>query len=455
MKIRVLLICAILFSIASAQTVEKKNLSVTVYSQGFGAIKDVRSLKLEAGINNISIKDVAEKIDPSSVYIRFNGEVIEQNYSYDLANMDGVLQKYLDKSIRLINDSGDVIKGKLISAKSGGIIVRKENDELVMLPDYNNYIISTNKFPERLMSKPSLLWTVKVPEKGRQDVEVSYKTDGMKWHSEYVAILKDNDTKIDLKAWVSIENKSGTTYKNAKLKLVAGQLNIIEKVRFKIYECRMLIPPSLDEYGDQFAEKSFFEYHIYNLQHPATILNNETKQISLFDAENVPVTKKYLFRSGYDSNVDLWGERKVSVTIECNNNSSSNLGMPIPAGIVRLYKTEDSAYIYIGKNKIDHISKNEKILLKIGEASEITAKETVLENKKISDNIYEKTWQVVFYNHKNEDAVVEVNKYMGGDWEVLNSTYEYKKDNAHSVTIYVPAKKDSESILTLKTRYTF
>jgi hypothetical protein len=433
--------------IVNAQTIEKKSLAVTVYNQNLGVVKDVRTADLNWGLNNLAITDVSQMIDPTSVHIKLNGEVIEQNFQYDLVGMGKVLQKYIDKNISLYGPNNELIEGALLSSNGNQIVIQKKDGGLILLPDLAKYRISVDKLPEGLITKPTLLWQLNASDSGKQDLEISYQTSGLNWHAEYVAVLDAQDTKLDIKSWVSVVNNSGTSFENAKLKLIAGNPNILQ-------DKKMVRGGRGNEvsYINNISEKSFFEYHLYDLQRPITIRNNETKQISLFDASNVSVVKKYLYRSsGYSYSGG--SQNKVDVVVEFENKAQNNLGMSMPAGKVRVYKSDGGSSEFIGEDMIDHTPKDEKVKLKIGEAFDIVAEETQLDNKKISDKIYEYIIQIKLRNHKAEDITVDVEKNLGSNWEVKESNYEYTKKDASTITYKIPVKKDGESIITLKVRY--
>lgn len=451
MKNLVLLVSAITFALPSfnyAQENNQKQVSVTVYNNNLGVIKDVRDINLKSGMSNVSITDVAKLIDPTSVHIKFDGEVIEQNYQYDLVSLDKILQKYVDKEISLFSENNEFVEGKLLSSMGGQIVLETKEGGLLMIPNVSKYRFSVGSLPEGLITKPTLVWLLNSNKSGKQDVEISYQTQGMNWHAEYVAVLNKDDTKIDLNSWVSVENNSGTTYKNAKLKLVAGDVNRVQDNR-RIYKGREQIEMlAMTAAADQFEEKEFFEYHIYNLQRPTTLSQNETKQISLFESQNVDANKKYFFRStGYSSN------SKVNVIIEFANKEEQNLGVPMPKGKVRVYKSDGESVEFVGEDLIDHTPKNETIKLKIGDAFDVIAEERQVEHKKITNKVYEQDFEIKIKNRKNEKVVVEVERYLGLNWEVLSSSLEYKKKNAQTITFQVPVNKDDETVLIYKVRY--
>jgi len=436
-----------------AQEYNQKKLAVTVYNNNLGVVKDVRELNIKSGNSKISISDVAKLIDPTSVHIKLDGQVIEQNYQYDLVNLNKILLKYVDRDVQLFNENNELIEGKLLSAVSGQVVLQKKDGGLLMIPTLAKYRISVENLPDGLITKPTLVWSVNSNKSGKQDVEISYQTQGMGWHAEYVAVLNKNDTKLDLNSWVSVDNNSGATYRNAKLKLVAGDVNRVQE-RQKLYKNRgQVMHAEADFAAPQFEEQSFFEYHIYNLQRPTTLAQNETKQISLFEAQNVAAKKKYFFRSGggYYGNNNSKG--KVNVIVEFDNKESQKLGVPMPKGKVRMYKSDGESIEFVGEDFIDHTPRNETIKLKIGDAFDILAEERQVEHRKITDRVYEQVQEIKIKNRKKEDVVVEVERHLGHNWEILNTTIDYKKKNSTTIVFQVPVKENEETILNFKVRY--
>ena len=431
-----------------SQNIVQKDLSVTVYNNNLGVVKDVREMDLTEGLSVISITNVAKLIDPTSVHIKFEGEVIEQNYQYDLVSLDKILQKYIDREIRLVSESNELVEGKLLSALGNQVVLEKRDGGLLMIPNISKYRFSVEALPEGLITKPTLVWQINSKNSGDQDIEISYQTQGMNWHAEYVAVLNEDDTKLDLNSWVSVDNKSGTTYKDAKLKLVAGDVNRVQERR-RIYKGREQIEMmAMTADQTQFEEKEFFEYHIYNLQRPTTLAQNETKQISLFESDDVDANKKYFYRSTGSNS-----KGKINVIVEFSNKEEQNLGVPMPKGKVRVYKSDGESIEFVGEDLIDHTPKNEEIKLKIGDAFDILAEETQLDHKKITNRVYEKTYEVKIKNRKNEKIDVEVERYLGYNWEVLESSLKYTKKNAQTITFIVPVNQNDDFVLTYKVRY--
>lgn len=424
---------------------QERKTSVTVYNDNLGVVKETRQINLQRGVSEIKISDVAAQIDPTSVYIKLNGSVIEQNYQYDLVSVYKILEKYLDKSVQLINEKGELLEGTLLSAQGGQLVLRRRDGGLTMLGGLDKYRVNVADLPEGLITKPTLVWKVDSRASGRQDAEISYHTAGMKWRAEYVAVLNRNDSKLDLKAWVSIENNSGATYPNATLKLIAGDINRVQdempmypRQRGKMMMAEAAVAP-------QFEEQSFFEYHAYALQRPTTLANNETKQISLFEAENVSVTKKFLHKGG----------KKVNVVVEFENKSSNQLGMPLPKGKVRVNKEDRGAIEFIGEDQLDHTPKDEKIALKIGDAFDIVAEEVQTDYKQLSERSSETTWKITFKNRKDEAVTIEAERYFGYNWQVVNASHNFEKKNATTAVFRVPVPKGREADLIFTVRNSY
>lgn len=443
-------------AMVSAQDSQRKSVAVTVYNQNLGVIKDVRSMDVKPGRSEIRVRDVAQLIDPTSVHINFSGTVLEQNYQYDLIGMEKILQKYLDKDIQLTGKQGEFIEGKLLSSYNGQIVLQKKDGGLLMIPDISEYRLAVGTLPEGLITVPTLIWSVDSKNSGAQDVEISYQTGGMNWHAEYVAVLNENDTKLGLNSWVSIDNRSGASYKDAVLKLVAGDVNLVSGDGRGPRMDRDVMMMAKTEAVQQFQEKEFFEYHIYNLQRPATLANNETKQISLFEADNINVVKKFLYRSGV---YGYWRgnqpQNKVAVVVEFENKENNNLGVPMPKGKVRLYKSDGKALEFVGEDWVDHTPRDEKVKLTIGDAFDIAVEDNQTEDKRISDRVSEQTFEIKLRNRKKEDVTVEVERSLGTNWEILNSSHSYEKKDAFNVIFKVPVKKGEESVLKFKVRYQY
>lgn len=438
---------------ASAQTDDVKSTTITVYNNDLGVVKQTRAVSLPAGESTVEIVDVAARLDPTSVHVKLDGEVIEQNYQYDLVGLEKILKKYVDRQIALVDEEGKRTTGTLLSAFGTQIVLRGADGGLTMIPDASEYQMEVGALPEGLKTKPTLAWSVNSNRAGAQDVELSYHTAGMAWHAEYVAVLNEDDTKMDLKAWVSVDNRSGASYKNAELKLVAGEVN------------RATQPAGMGGYRDegyaekvspltpQFTEDAFFEYHIYRLQRPADVANNETKQISLFEADDATVEKVLRYRAGVGRYRNEGREGNAVVFVDFVNDEKSGLGKPMPRGKLRLHKSDGRAVEFIGEDWIEHTPKKEKITVKVGEAFDVKVKEKTTDFEKIGDDAVEIAYEITVKNRKEEPVKVEIDAPMSGEWRILDSSIDYEKVNAWLARFVVSVSADDETTLTFRVRY--
>ncbi len=438
------------FSNIDAQTA----VEVTVYNSNIGLVKDQREIKLDKGLQELQFMDVASQIIPTSVSIKsltqqggFN--IIEQNYEYDLISPQRLLNKYVGKEVKLytknpFTDKEEIVSAKIISNNEGNPVFQIGKD---ITFGHSGRIIFP-EIPENLISKPTLIWLIYNQLKGDQKMEVRYLTNGINWRASYVMVLNEKDDKADLSGWVTIDNKSGTTYKNSRLKLVAGDINRVEESQPR--RDRMLLMAPSTEAKAQFAEQEFFEYHIYTLGRPTDLKDNQTKQISLMDANNIPVKKEFVFYGSQyyyrGKHSEIASNQKVPVFIELSNKKENNLGIPLPKGIIRVYKYDhDKSLQLVGENTIDHTPKDEKIRIKLGDAFDVVASKKQADWQKITEKLYEAAFEISIRNHKKEDIVVKVIEPIPGDWKVLQSSHEFKKADAFTLTFDVPVAKDKET----------
>ena len=425
---------------------QDRNIAVTVYNNNLAVVKDVRTLNLQNGISELSYRDVASKIDPTSVHFKSltapdKVNILEQNYEYDLVSLSKIAEKYLDKKISVYTKKDDKVSGKLISYEFDNLLLQMDTGAIKSLSKSSIVDIDFPKLPEGLITRPTLVWKIENEKPGDHKTEVSYMTSGMNWHAEYVAVAKNNDTKLELNAWVSIDNKSGATYPEAKLKLIAGDVHKIEQPRRQRGSERFMIAAAKAE--PQFEEKEFFEYHMYTLNRKSTVRNNQVKQISLFPATEANIKKIYTFEPRLS-------DKKIRVNLEFVNSKKNGLGMPLPAGKVRVYKEDpaDRSLEFIGEDKLDHTPKDEKAKLFLGNAFDIKAERTMIEKKSTSKRSHDETWQIKIRNHKNTDIEVIVIEKFYGFWKIKEATHRYKKIDATKLNFFVKVPKDQESVLT-------
>ncbi|MGB5108027.1 MAG: hypothetical protein WBP29_12585 [Candidatus Zixiibacteriota bacterium] len=439
----ILLIC---FGIAP---VSADDIALTVYNQNLALVKEGRTLEFQKGANRMRLTDVAAAIDPTSVHFRMRGsdnvELLEQNYQYDLVSSDKILQKYLGNTVDIVLKNGDVVSGRFLSLSSGYMVLALNDGAIRMINSLEMLSVTAPKLPEGLIVTPTLEWLIDSDVSGQREVEISYLTTNISWHAEYVAQLDKDDKNLRLSGWVSLDNQSGKTYKDAKLKLVAGEINRVMPAPYA--KGRMETFAAADAAGQGFEEKTFFEYHLYALGRQTTIGDNETKQVSLFEPASTAVRKLYRYEA-------VQGSNNVNVVVSFKNAEAGGLGMPLPAGKIRMTKLDsDGSEEFVGEDQIDHTPKNEEVELRVGNAFDVVGETAVVDSRRISDRVREETVEVKLRNRKTEDVTVSVRYGLYGDWQVLESNFEYVKKTAQRLEFTVPAKADQEAILKFRIRY--
>lgn len=430
--------------------IERKDLFITIYNNNLGVIKDSRIVELKKGFNELSFKDVAQYLEPSSVKLKFNGTVIEQNFRYDLVDFSKVLQKYVDKKIELIVDNGAIVEGNLLSSYGSQVVLQKNDKSIIMLPDINKYKINLPSLPEELITQPTLVWALEAEKSGKQDIQITYQTFGLSWNADYVITLKEQDTKADINAWVNITNNSGAAFKNAKLKLIAGEINRAERPtlrRDRLESVAMMSPKA----AGNFEQQDVFEYKSYDLQRSTDINDKENKQISLFDAKDVKIQKKYAINT-YQYNSITKG--KVNVTINFENKDKNSLGIPFPYGKARIFESGEKNDDLVGEDFIDHTPEGEKITLNVGTAFDVLYEQKVLKERNITDKVRESESEITIKNRKDEDIIVEVTHSIGNNWEIIEKTHDFEQKDSSNILFKIPVKKKAEAKLKLKVRYT-
>jgi hypothetical protein len=448
---------------ASSTLDDQTGVALTIYNVNLGLVKDQRQIKLFKGIGDLRFMDVASQIMPTSVHIKslINPEslqVLEQNYEYDLLNPEKLLDKYVGKEVKLYTKNPYTEREELVTAtllSNNGQPIFRIGDEITF--GHPGRIIFPG-VPENLNAKPTLVWMLENNLLSTQKIEASYLTNGINWRSDYVVTLNDKDDKADLSGWVTIDNHSGATYKNAKLKLVAGDVNRVKnKFEYADKLMRVAEMAAKSAPAPQFKEDSFFEYHIYTLSRPATVKDNQTKQISLVTADEIPVRKELLYYGANYYYYSRYGEamsnQKIGVFVEIQNKKENNLGVPLPKGTVRVYKADKEGSLqFVGEDSIDHTPKDEKIRIKLGDAFDVVGSRKQTDWKKIAYDTYEAAFEISLRNHKKEDVVVKVVEPIPGDWKMLNSSHEYKKAEAFTAEFQIPVAKDGETKLTYRVR---
>jgi len=421
---------------------------VTVYNSNLGVVTETRQLEFDQGVGRLAFRDVPSQIDAASVRFEVIGgggdvAILEQNYAYDLISPDQMYAKYIDQEIELIDKDGRLYVGTLMAYSSGSVTLMENSGRIKIVRLENITEINFPELPEGLITRPTLFWLYRADGKGARDCKVGYQTRGLTWNAEYVGLLDSDEKFLSMSGWSSITNNSGKTYKDAKLKLVAGDIARArpEYARGRDKVMAMAVPEA-----DGFQEKAFFEYHLYTLPRPATVANKEIKQISLFDPAQTPVEKTYTYRPDQHPT-------NVSVELEFINSEEAGMGMPLPAGRVRLFKADDDgSVILLGEDRIGHTPRDEKVKIRVGNAFDIVAEEVMTDQRRISQQVEERDFKVEIRNRKDADITVVVEKRFYGYWQILASDIEYTKKDANTVLFELPvtARKTAEFTYTVR-----
>ena len=463
MKKLYLLLALMLFITASlALAEEKQNIDLTIYNQNFGLVKDRRAIELKNGLNEIRISDVASQIEPTSVHFKsltapLNCSIKEQDYEYDLVSADQLLKKYIDNKIKIVTKDDKSYEGALLSYDGENIVISSNGSISMVCRSNNIREISFPELPEGLITKPTLVWLISTDKPGSHTSEISYLTNGINWEADYVAVIDKDDSKIDLSGWVTINNTSGASYKDANLKLIAGEVHRAPKER--TFEALDGMRMAKSANAPQFEEKSFFEYHMYTLQGKTTVKNNQSKQISLLSVSNVPIKKLYIYDSAdygyyYDSGAEAKDQR-VKVKLELANRKENNLGMPLPKGKIKVYKNDtDGSEQFIGEDAINHTPKDEVIRLTLGEAFDVVG-ERKLTSQRQEGRMREESHEISLRNHKDSDIEVKVIERLPhyGTWKITDNSLQFTKKDAQTIEFSVPVAKNSENKVSYVVRY--
>lgn len=447
---------------SGADTREK--VAITVYNSNFGLVREQRRIELGKGKVELSYADVSAFIQPETVHIRSldapDGlHVLEQNYRYDLLTPEKLLEKYVGKRVKVVRyneklGTDETKEADVLSVEGGSPVLRIDNEIVTGFP--GRFLFPS--LPENLVAKPTLVWLL-ASTQPKQRVEVTYLTQNLNWRADYVVVLDDKDQKGDLTGWVTLTNSSGTAYKNAELKLVAGDVQRVTPPPPPM-EPPMPMPlasATANAAAPQFKQESMFEYHLYSLQRPTDLLDKETKQVSLLEARGFGVKKKLTFRGTeywYQSRFgQLQENQKVSVFLEFKNSEENQLGMPLPKGIVRVYKADSAgAQQFVGEDAIDHTPRDEELEIKLGEAFDVVADRKQTDWKSLGNCSSESAFEIEIRNHKDAKERVEILEPVNGDWEIVQASHASEKKDAREFAFHVDVPARGATKVTYRVR---
>ena len=444
---------------------------------GYALVRTERDVQLAAGRSQLRFTDVAALIDPTTVTFTSLTDpatrVLEQNFQFDLVSTDKLLQKYIDRPLtaeRNLPGGGTTsVSGTLLSS-ADGLVLRSTDGTLTALRDYAS--LRFGELPGGLITQPTLQWDIDSPHGGTQRARVGYQTAGLTWWTDYNLTFsagKDADNGfVDLSAWVSIINQSGASYPDARLKLIAGNVNRAPLPSVPVARASMELA-EVTVTGARIQEKAFDEYHLYTLGRPTTLPNNSTKQVELFDqAKQVPAKRLLVLSSalsGYggrreDPNFPDTTEHKVDAYLEFTNDKASGLGMPLPAGRIRVSRLDpdDDSLEFIGEDVIDHTPRDEKVRVKLGSAFDVVGQRKQVDFRSDSNARWmEEEIEVQLRNHKDQDVQVQVREFLfrWSNWSILSSSQPFQKDDARTISFPVKVPKNGSTTVRYRVRYTW
>jgi len=429
----ILLISTCLFA-AKEPIPEGNSVAVTVYNNNFGVIKEQRPIVFDKGLNTIRFTDVASSIDPTSVSfqsISAPGKIaiLEQNYEYDLVGTASLLKRYLDKPVTISikgsgADEGKEINGILLAARDNNLIIKNDDGLIGIISESSIENISLSQLPGDLVTKPTLVWLAQSDTSGKEQCQVTYTTADIGWSADYSAILNAAENALDVSGWVTIDNTSGATYKDATIKLIAGDVRRVQEALPIRREMDLMYAKGA--VAGAFEEKSFMEYHLYTLGRRSTINNNQTKQIEFITPTlNVPAKKIYLYERQKN-------DKKVQIKFEFENKKEYGLGIALPKGKVRVFKKDtDDSLEFVGEDLIDHTPKDEKLSLYIGDAFDIAVEYKLAESRVDRRMRWEKH-SIELRNRKDSAVTVFVDEKFPSwvNWKIEESSHSYVKKDA-------------------------
>ena len=448
---------------ASTTLSDRTDVSITAYNNGMALVRDARRVKLPTGEVQLQFQDVSELIRPETVSLRSLTEagsvtILEQNYEYDLISPQKLMEKYIGKQVKLLNFSQDVEyptqqrtqEATLLSTNEGAVY-QVGNDIYLGYPG----TVVLPEIPENLIARPSLIWGLQNAV-AEQELEATYLTNGLSWVADYVVTIPRDESSLDIGGWVTLTNQSGATYTNARLKLVAGDVNIAPPPQqnfMKMARAEMAMDAGAAPMPQQ---EAFGEYHLYTMPRRSTLKQNQSKQLALLDVAGVKYTKIYEYTAEPHWIFQIMPpmkDQKVAVSLKFQNEEANAMGMPLPGGVMRVYQEDSEETLqFVGEDRIGHTPKDEEVSIKIGNAFDVVVERTQKDFSQISSNVWEAEWEVLVRNHKAVDVVVDIVEPMSGDWEILEKSMDFEKRDAYTAVFHLPVPKDGEAKVTYRVR---
>ena len=438
--------------------------AVTIYNDDLALVKDARRVRLDRELNSLAWREVSAQMRPETAQLRNMSNpagfrLQEQNFDFDLLTPQKLLDKYVGHAVVVVKAnpaSGvETRETATVLSTNNGVVLKFADRIETGVPGR----LVFPSVPETLRDKPTLVISLLNPTAGVQNLELSYLTGGLSWRADYVAELNADDSQLDLNGWVTLKNQSGAAYPNARLQLVAGDLNRVQEAQ-PAPRAMMAMAAKVDNAAEM-QQESLFEYHLYSLQRPTTLAENQTKQVALMAAARVPVRKEFLLQGAeyyYSGQVGEIGRKlKVGVFVDFQN-KGEGLGVPLPKGVIRVYKKDSQGNaLFVGEDRIDHTPKNETVRLKLGDAFDVTADKKQTAFQKLAGSsrynyLFESAYEIVLKNAKPEAVTVTVREPMPGDWVMVNESHPHAKAASGTAEWKVAVPAEGQTTLTYRVR---
>jgi len=439
-------------------------IAVTIYNSDLALIRDSRNVTLAQGENDLAFIEVSAGIRPETALLTGRGaalDIVEQNFDFDLLTPQKLLEKSVGQTIRVVRTNpetgADTTEDAIVLSVAEGQVVLKIGDRIEVTPP-GRLVYST--VPANLRERPTLVVKVASDQAGEVPVDLSYLTRGLSWSADYVAELSADEKSVNLNGWVTLTNMSGIAYEDAKLQLVAGDVNQYQPAPPMPMLQEMAAADAMPR--QKMTQEAAFEYHLYSLDRPTTLKENQTKQVALLSAMQIPVAKQYLLvnvaQLGGNFSVKVGETERVNaeVRMKFQNDDASHLGLPLPAGVVRVYKADsDGDAIFVGEDHIDHTPKNEEVDLVLGRAFDVTARGKQVTYERISDNVYENAYEIEVKNAKPEPVTVTLREFMPGQWKILEESAKHSAPDSSTAEWQIQVPAEGSAKLSYKVRITF
>lgn len=442
---------------------DQRDVAVTIYNENLALVKDSRKVKLDRDVNQLAWREVSAQMRPETALLRNLANpaglrLIEQNFDFDLLTPQKLLEKYIGHEVVVIsvNPASGVEKRETatVLATNGGVVLKFADRIETGVPGR----LAFSGVPDNLRDKPTLVITLANANAGEQNLELSYLTGGLSWKADYVAELDEKDDHLDINGWVTLTNRSGAAYPNAKLQLVAGDVNRVQDEMARGRAVPLMAKATMAD-AEEMSQEALFEYHLYTLERPTNIADNQIKQVALMSAASVPLKKELLFEGQNYYYSEQYGELgqklKAGVFIEFTN-KGEGLGIPLPKGVVRVYKKDSKGNAqFIGEDRIDHTPRNETVRLKLGDAFDVTADRKQTDFKKLAgfsryNYVFESAYQITIKNAKSEEVVVKVSEPMPGDWQIQSESHPHTKAAANAAVWNITVPAEGKTVLTYR-----